>query len=505
VKPVVTAEEMKALDAATIDEIGLPGAVLMETAGRAVADAAWRALGERPGAVAVACGPGNNGGDGFVAARVLRERGADAVVYLAAAADRLRGDARTHFDALVRAGGVVHEVPDRAAAAEHADAIAGAAVAIDALFGTGLGRAPDGAAAALIAAINRSGGTRIAVDLPSGLAADTGADLGGAVAADVTVTMGALKVGLVSAPGFARAGRVEVAEIGIPRRLVEASGVRAGLVEEADVRAIWPRAGALDHKGRRGHVLVVGGAPGKRGAARLAAFAALRAGAGLVTLAAPPAGSGELAADDSVMTEAVADAAALTAHLAGKAAVACGPGLGRDDDAAALVDAVLAAGVPAVLDADALHLVADRPGAVAGSPGPVVLTPHPGEAGRLLGIGAAAVEADRLGAARALAARFRAVVVLKGARTVICDGLIGDDFCAINPTGGPALATAGTGDVLTGTIAALLGQGLGPADAARAGVWVHGAAGELVARDLGPRGATSRDVADAIARAAALW
>ena len=148
--------------------------------------------------------------------------------------------------------------------------------------------------------------------------------------------------------------------------------------------------------------------------------------------------------------------------------------------------------MPAVLDADALHLVADRPDAVAGSPGPVVLTPHPGEAGRLLGIGAAAVEADRLAAARALAARFRAVVVLKGARTVICDGLLGDDFCAINPTGGPALATAGTGDVLTGTIAALLGQGLGPADAARAGVWVHGAAGERVARDLGPRG---RDVA----------
>jgi NAD(P)H-hydrate epimerase len=500
-KPVVTAAEMRALDAATIGEIGLPGVVLMETAGRAVAAAAARAHAERGGPVAVVCGPGNNGGDGFVCARVLTERGVDATAYLLGDAAAVKGDARAHLDVLVRAGGVVHELPDAAALDEHAPAIARARVIVDALFGTGLARPLDGAAASLVGAINASGAFVIAADLPSGLDADTGRALGACVRADVTVTLGMLKVGLASAPGFARAGLVEVADIGIPRRLIDATVVHAGLVEEDDVRAILPRPGPMDHKGRRGHVLVVGGGPGKRGSARLASFAALRAGAGLVTLASQPGPGGELAAPDEVMTEPVDDAAALAAALRGKAAVACGPGLGRDDRARALVAAVLAAGVPAVLDADALHAIAPHPDRVAGAAGPVVLTPHPGEAAALLGTGTAAdVEADRLAAARALAARFRAVVVLKGARTIVCDGTLGDDFCAINPTGGPALATGGTGDVLAGAIAALVGQGLGPADAARAGVWLHGAAGDELYDALG-RGATARDVADAIPRA----
>jgi NAD(P)H-hydrate epimerase len=200
------------------------------------------------------------------------------------------------------------------------------------------------------------------------------------------------------------------------------------------------------------------------------------------------------------MTAACADAGALDAALAGKAAVAIGPGLGRDDRARALVDAVLAAGVPAVLDADALYAIASRPDAVIGAAGPVVLTPHPGEAAALLGTSVPEIEADRLAAARALAARFRAVVVLKGARTIVCDGTLADDFCAINPTGGPALATGGTGDVLAGALAALVAQGLAPGDAARAGVWLHGAAGDHVGASLG-RGATAREIADAIPHA----
>jgi NAD(P)H-hydrate epimerase len=498
-KPVVTAAEMRALDAATIHEIGLPGVVLMETAGRAVAAAAARAHAERGGPVAVVCGPGNNGGDGFVCARVLAERGIDATAYLLGAAAHVKGDARAHLDALIKSGGVVHELVDAGALDEHAPAIARARVIVDALFGTGLARALDGAAASLVGAINESGAFVVAADLPSGLDADTGRALGACVRADVTVTLGLAKIGIASAPGFARAGAVEVADIGIPRRLVDATAVRAGLVEESDIRAILPRPDPMDHKGRRGHVLVVAGAPGKRGAGRLASFAAVRAGAGLTTLATPPDANGEIVAPDEVMTEPVADAAALAAALRGKAAVACGPGLGRDDRARALIDAVLAAGVPAVLDADALHAIAPHPDRVIGAAGPIVLTPHPGEAGALLGIAAAEIEADRLAAARALAARFRAVVVLKGARTIVCDGTLGDDFCAINPTGGPALATGGTGDVLTGTIAALIAQGLGPADAARVGVWLHGAAGDELGLTLG-RGATAREVADAIPR-----
>jgi NAD(P)H-hydrate epimerase len=251
-------------------------------------------------------------------------------------------------------------------------------------------------------------------------------------------------------------------------------GVGADLVEESDVRGWLPTPAPLDHKGRRGHALVVAGMPGMRGAGRLAAVAALRAGAGLVTLAA----AGDIHADDSVMTRSLEGN--LGSLLEGKAAVVIGPGLGQSELAAGWVGEVLAAGVPAVLDADALNLVAGVTEALAKAAGPIVITPHPGEAARLLGISTAEVEADRLAAARALAARTHAIVVLKGARTIVCDGTLGDDHCSINPTGGPELATGGSGDVLSGVIGALLAQGLAPADAARAAVWVHGAAGDLL-------------------------
>ncbi len=456
-RPVVTAAEMRALDRATIDEIGLPGLTLMETAGRAVA----RAVTARN--VAAVCGPGNNGGDGYVVARVLRDAGIDAVVYLAVDRSAITGDAKTHLEIYERAGGVVLPAD--------AEAIAQSELVVDALFGVGLARPIEGRLAELVAAMNRAG-RRLAVDIPSGLDADTGRVLGTCVEADATVTMGALKVGLVSAPGFAKCGVVEVADIGIPAGVLATQGVRAGLVEESDVHG-WLRAPqALDHKGTRGHALVVAGMPGMRGAGRLAATSALRAGAGLVTLAA----SGDVHADDSVMTRSLE--VALGSLLENKAAVVIGPGLGQSDLAAAWVGEVLVAGVPAVMDADALNLIAGVTEALAKAAGPVVITPHPGEAARLLGITTAQVEADRLAAARTLAQRTHAIVVLKGARTIVCDGTLGDEFCSINPTGGPELATGGSGDVLSGVIGGLLAQGLAPADAARAAVWVHGAAGD---------------------------
>jgi NAD(P)H-hydrate epimerase len=228
--------------------------------------------------------------------------------------------------------------------------------------------------------------------------------------------------------------------------------------------------------------------PGMRGAGRLAAIAALRAGAGLVTLAT----AGDVHADDSVMTRSLEGN--LGVLLGGKAAVVIGPGLGQSELAAGWVGEVLASGVPAVMDADALNLVAGVTGALAKAAGPVVITPHPGEAARLLGISTAEIEADRLAAARALAGKTHAIVVLKGARTVICDGTLGDDHCSINATGGPELATGGSGDVLSGVIGALLAQGLAPADAARAAVWVHGAAGD----ELG-HGMISSDLPSSIA------
>ena len=513
--PVVTAAQMRALDRATIDDLGLPAVTLMETAGRAVADAALRMLGARRGHVVVVCGPGNNGGDGFVAARVLRDRGLDAVVYLSAAREAVRGDARTHLEILERAGGIVRLIatPDQLAAlVPVADAalvpVADAVLVIDALFGVGLARPIEGHLAGVVAMMQRAGRV-LAVDIPSGLDADTGRALGVAVTAERTVTMAVHKIALVSSPGFARAGHVEVADIGIPPAMIAAAS-RASLVEAGDVARWLPHPQSTEHKGRRGHVLVVGGSPGMRGAGRLAAIAALRAGAGLCTLAA----DGELDAPDPVMTRPLTAGAPLGALLTGKAAVVIGPGLGTTDAAAARVHEVLASGIPTVLDADALNLLAADPASIARAAGPIVLTPHPGEASRLLGTTIADLEADRLAAARALAGKTRAVVVLKGARTIVCDGrsdashtsdhesAAGADLpCSINPTGGPALATGGSGDVLAGTIGALLAQGLSAIDAARAGVFVHGAAGDQLAHVHGARGVVSSDLPTAIASA----
>ncbi len=380
--PVVTASEMRALDKATIEEVGIPALTLMETAGRAVAEAARELA--NGGRVAVVCGPGNNGGDGFVVARVL-----GAVAYLPVPRAKITGDAAAHLAILERAGGVVRMIDTAVTLADLAPEIASAAVVVDALFGVGLARPVEGHNADVVAVINRAP-HRLALDIPSGLDADTGKVLGVAVKADRTVTMAAHKVALVTSPGFAYCGRVTVCDIGVPPGLLATQGGAAGLVEERDVAGWLPKITPLDHKGTRGHALIVGGSPGMRGAGRLAAMAALRAGAGLVTLAA----EGEPTADDSIMTRSL-DRDPLPTLLEGKAAVVIGPGLGKSDAAARWIGDVLALGVPAVLDADALNLIAGVTGSLAKAHGPVVITPHPGEAARLLGITTKQVEADR--------------------------------------------------------------------------------------------------------------
>lgn len=484
-QPVVTAAEMRELDRATMDEVGIPAFTLMETAGRAVADTALEMLDGMRGPVAVVCGSGNNGGDGYVAARVLRSHGVDAIVYLAANRP-IKGAAAEHLGVLERAGGVVLSIATPIELDAVEAEIVDAALVIDALFGVGLTRAIEGHLAEVVQAMLLA--PRIlAVDIPSGLHADTGRALGPSIVAERTVTMAALKVALVGAPGFARCGEIDIVDIGVPPQLIAATLIKAGLVERDDVARWLPRAQPLDHKGHRGHAVIVGGAPGMRGAGRLAATAALRAGAGLVTL------TSDGDAPDSIMTM------PFDGPLDRFDAIVIGPGLGQSDAARQRVRDVLAADIPAVLDADALNIIASDPGALAGAAGPVVLTPHPGEAARLLGQAIADIEADRLAAARALAAKTRAVVVLKGARTVVCDGTIGDDHCTINPTGGPALATAGSGDVLAGVIGALLAQGVNAADAARAGVYVHGAAGDVLAETHGLRGVISSDLPAAVA------
>lgn len=512
---VVTADEMRALDAATIDDMGLPGAVLMENAGRRVGEAILRELGgnnlsaaRTRARAAVVCGAGNNGGDGYVIGRYLRDHGVLATVYLCAPADRLRGDARLHYLAYRAMGHPVRDIVDSESLIDCAADIESADIVVDSIFGTGLARPIGGHYRAVVETLNRARGTRVAVDIPSGLCADSGRVLGVAVAADVTVTMAFLKAGLASAPGFARAGRVQVAEIGIPVRLAEKRGVCTVLTEACDLGALIPAPGPLEHKSRRGHLLVVAGSPGKRGAARLTAWAGLRAGAGLVTLASSWAGI-EPGAPDPVMTEdldsGIEDSGRrLLDLLGGKRALAIGPGMSTDADGKVLVYRALAESpVPVVLDADALNHLGTDLAAVAGARAPVVMTPHPGEAARLLGVSSADIERDRLTAARSLARASGAVIVLKGARSLVADGRAqSGGWVAINPTGNVGLATAGSGDVLTGVVGALLAQGLDPFDAARLAAFVHGRTGELAARALGSTQAvTAADLSQYLAPA----
>jgi NAD(P)H-hydrate epimerase len=494
--PVVTAAQMRAIDSETIGSLGIPGAVLMENAGRAVVACVEEELARRPGAsVAVLCGPGNNGGDGFVVARVLRERGARVRLYLGVALEALQGDARLHAEAFVKCGGSVLGIEDEASVQGERETILESEILVDALFGTGLQRELAGHWKVIADIINEAPGAVVAVDLPSGLRTDDGHALGVAVEADRTVTFSCAKVAHASAPGFTYCGTLQIAEMGIP---VELARQRAeiGIVEPEDIAPALAGDDDNTHKGKRGHVLAIAGSEGKYGAGRLSGLAALRAGAGLVTIAAPQPDS---AAEDPLMTASLADPGELEDLVAGKSSVLIGPGMspgepGRDVLFRLLQECVL----PMVLDADALNHLGTGLDLVAAAKGPAVLTPHPGEAARLLGIGTPEVQADRIRAAREIAKQSRALVVLKGARTCICDGRAASSFVAINPTGGPELSTAGTGDVLAGVLAALLARGIDPLLAARAAAYWHGEAGRLATQKVGGPGLIASDLLESI-------
>jgi hydroxyethylthiazole kinase-like uncharacterized protein yjeF len=509
---VLTAAQMKAVDRAAIDQIGVSGLVLMENAGRAVAQVVMR---ERPRIagvdVRVVCGAGQNGGDGFVIARHLANAGARVTVLLVAARARLVGDAATCAGAVERMPAIT--VRDGSGAGgDWPRWLAGAEVLVDAVFGTGLRADVAGVAAEAIAAMNATPALRVAVDLPSGLDADTGVARGAAVNAHLTVTMGCRKVGLVLDPE-APVGRIEVADLGVSMSglagAARALGPLCHWIETAELRPLLPRRTAGAHKGTAGHLLVVAGAPGKTGAAALVGRAALRAGAGLVTVASTRAG--QTALDTKVLEtmtvsyaggdDADQDSYAVLATLAERMkAAAVGPGIPTGPGMRALVRRLVGElPVPLVVDAAALTLRGDQAAAVARqAPAPRVFTPHPGEMARLAATSVAEVQRDRLGHARRLAAAAGAVVVLKGARTIIAEP---DGTSHINPAANPALGTAGSGDVLTGLIAALCCQGLAAVDAARVGVHLHGLAAEDAARTLGARNLVAGDLPEGIARA----
>jgi hydroxyethylthiazole kinase-like uncharacterized protein yjeF len=527
---LLTAAQMRAIDRAAIDQQGIPGAVLMENAGRGVAAIIAR---ERPAIrglkVVVAAGAGQNGGDGFVIARHLAAVGAVVKVLLVATRARITGDAQLFLGIAERTPGVTFEDRSNEEREEIWSAdVAGAAVLVDAIYGTGLRADVIGPAASAIRAMNAADGLRVAVDLPSGLSADDGAVRGVAFAADITATMAAPKLGLwltegasdgVGAPAIDTAnpgppvGRIEVVPIGFDvathTKAAAAVAPLCHVLGADDVSLLLPRWPRSAHKGVRGHVLVVGGSAGKTGAALLTANAALRAGAGLATVATTAAGQVALDAKTvEVMTTVYAygdDADVQSeAHVLGFAArtkaAALGPGIPTGPHMKGLVAALAARfPQPLVIDADGLNLLGAEAAAIlATSVAPRVLTPHPLEMSRLTGLSVAAILGDRLTVARAFATRSRAVLVLKGAHTVVATP-DGDAF--LSPFADPSLATAGSGDVLTGVIVALLAQGLSARDAACAGVFVHGF-GARTARDVfGSRFLVAGDLPAGIARA----
>ena len=505
---ILTAAQMREADRYTIEEIGIPSLVLMENAGRQVVAAIEAAFeGQLDGRVAVLCGRGNNGGDGFVVARTLLQRGIETSVFVIGGVADVRGDARTNLDILGRLGVTVVEIADEQSWELHFSEISHCSLIVDAIFGTGLKTAVTGMMETIIADVNSSDIPVVSIDLPSGLSADTPHLVGACMDASLTVTLAAPKLPLVLPPGEAHAGDVVIADIGIPYDVIEGlEGQRIDLLTPDRLRTlVGPRA-ADSHKGDFGRVTIAGGSIGKTGAAHLAAMGALRSGAGLVTVATPRCCLPILAATSPVfMTLGLPDDAGGTLASSGVETlleqahdvVACGPGLGRNPEVAGFVRTLLdRAATPLVLDADALTVLADDPGRLTGrEERNVIITPHPGEMARLTGTTIADVQANRVQVATDFATTHRVYVVLKGHRTVIATP---EGRVYINPTGNPGMATGGTGDVLTGMIAAWLAQLLDAEAACRLAVFLHGAAGDLAEAREGQVGMIATDLLDCL-------
>ena len=495
-KRALTSEQIARLEAAA-ELSGTSVAVLMDNAGAALAEEAecWAAP---AGHFAVICGQGNNGGDGLVAARKLAEWRRRVKVEVIGGVEKLKGEPRRKLLQLQAAG--ISPV-----SIEAHPGVGRGDVVIDAVFGTGLNRPPQGAHADAIARISewRTAGAKvISADVPSGLHTDTGQAFAPCVQADVTVSFGELKLGQVLEPGASLCGQLKQAQIGLPDPgAVQLPGPRAFVVEEMDARDRVPIRSADSHKGTYGHVLVIAGSFGKTGAAALAGSAALRAGAGLASIATRPEAIGHvLSHAPELMGIPLSSEGPLGLHdleplqraAEGKRAIVVGPGIPLGSSTAALLAALLSkTEIPSLVDADGLNAFDGKLEMLRQAKGPLVLTPHPGEMARLLGKSTAEVQRDRLSAVRALAVGTNAVCVLKGARTLIGrpDGTV-----YVNPTGNPGMATAGAGDVLSGICGGLLAQGLSPLDAAICGVYAHGLAGDLIARQTGLAGLIASDL-----------
>ena len=509
---IVTAAQMRELDRLTIEKYRTPSLTLMERAGAGIAAAILQrfARAAKKGVLIVA-GKGNNGGDGFVVARLLKKKRIPCEVALLARRDELTADAAHNLRAWSKLKGKVTEI-DGSKLELLSQSFARHGLLVDAILGTGMKNEVAGLFGEAITLMNASGLPTVAVDIPSGLDSDTGQPLGAAIQAEMTVALGYPKLGEVIYPGLAFAGELVVADIGIDSGALVEVAPQIELLDRETVRWLVPRRQADTHKGTYGHVLMVAGARGKTGAAILSCRAAMRAGAGLVTLAAPRALNAIFAGSlVEVMTEPLGDESSEQLEMLSDAewrrllerknVLLFGPGIGVSDATQSATRWLLRnLAMPWVIDADGLNNLAFDLERLRHAKTAPILTPHPGEMARLIGKDTAAVNADRIEIARSFATAQRCHVVLKGARTVIATA---DGKVFINPTGNPGMASGGMGDVLGGIIAALLGQGLSAEDAMKLGVYLHGYAGDRVAEAKGPIGVIASDIVDGLPRSLA--
>lgn len=511
---VLTAEGMRLVDQRTERAFGISSEILMDNAGREIALALLR---RRPDLasrrVLIVCGKGNNGGDGITSARHLTALGVTPRTLLLCRRSDLKGAAAWAAGKAASEGVPVEEVVEEADWTAKRRRLSEYDLIVDALLGTGTKGGATGRIREAIEAINASGCEVVSVDIPSGLDGSSSSVPGPCVEADLTLALAALKIALVFPPASRYAGEVVVVDIGIPEAAFESEGSDLVFMDRGTASALLPWRDPSSHKGDYGHVLIVAGSRGKSGAAILMARGCLRSGAGLVTVASPASAQPIIAASVAeAMTEPLSETASgaiarsalpkLRELVSTRDVLATGPGIGTDPETSKVLREMIAGfEKPMILDADALNiLAATRSGAIPGGSGPLfrigspaVLTPHPGEAARLIGLSSKEIQADRLGAARRLANESGAVVLLKGHRSLTADprGKV-----LVNPTGNPGMATGGTGDVLSGIVAAWLAQGLAPVEAAALSAYVHGAAGDIAARDLGMVSMTAGDLVE---------
>lgn len=516
---IVSAREMQLLDRQTIEEYEISGLILMENAGLGVVRELIRRYGPPEGRrITVIAGRGNNGGDGLVIARHLHQRGARVGVLLLGRKEQVKGDAKTNLRIFEKIGGAVQELPEAISGKQKTQALreklAESDVLIDAVFGTGLSgtrlNQPANVAGQLISLMNESGRPVVAVDIPSGVSADTGEVMGAAVKADLTVSFALPKRGHYLYPGAGLCGTLRVVDIGVPHVLIRKAPAAVRLLTLEKVREDLPARPPDAHKGTYGHVLLIAGSVGKTGAACMAALSALRAGAGLATLAAPASLNPVLEQKlTEVMTAPLPEtpqqslsvkAEKEVLELAqGKSAVILGPGLSTHPETQELVRRLLQnLQSTIVLDADGINALANHTDLLRQSRAKIILTPHPGEMARLLGVKSQNVQQDRLELSGRFAREHGLWLVLKGAHTVLAEP---DGALWVNPTGNEGMASGGTGDVLSGLLGGLTAQGIAPGRAIRAGAYLHGLAGDLAAARKGAMSLIATDLVDCLPEA----